>query len=70
MLRILSLGAPPKYRETVFARALGQFEAAERADEVGTRTLPALVEARLKYEETTLRWIEKSFDLMRQSYSC
>lgn len=68
-LRILSLGAPPKYRETVFARSLGQFEAAEQ-NEVGSRTLRDFVEAKLKYEDTTLRWVEKSFDLMRQSCSC
>lgn len=67
--RILSLGAPPQHRETVVARGRGQFEAAEQ-NEVGSRTLRDLVEAKLKYEDATLRWVEKSFDLMRQSCSC
>ena len=64
--RILSLGAQLKNRETVEARTREQFEAAEREYEAGTRTLPDLVEARLKYEDTTLRRIAMSFDLMRQ----
>jgi hypothetical protein len=50
------------HHETVLARARGQYEAAERANGVGSRTLPDFVETRLKYEHTTLRWIEMSLD--------
>jgi outer membrane protein TolC len=64
--RILSLGAQLRNRETVEARTREQFEAAEQEFEAGTRTLPDLVEARLKYEDSTLRRIEVTFDLMGQ----
>lgn len=64
--RILSLGVQLASRETVEARSLEQFEQAQLEYEAGTRTLPELVEARLKYEDAALRRIAISFDLMLQ----
>lgn len=64
--RVLSLGAQLASRETVEARSLEQFEQAQLEYDAGTRTLPDLVEARLKYEDAALRRIAISFDLMLQ----
>ena len=53
-------------RETVADEYLKQLQAAEVEYDLGTRTLPDLVEVRLEYEQGTLERIQAELELMQQ----
>lgn len=64
--RILSLEGQLISRREVEARSREQFEAAQFEYEMGTLTLPELVEVRLEYEASGLQRIAAKYELMRQ----
>ncbi|MGS2724034.1 TolC family protein [Porticoccus sp. GXU_MW_L64] len=64
--RSLSLQRQLKSRQTVVAQYTRQLQAAEMEYELGTRTLPDLVEVRLEYEQGNLQRIQTELELMQQ----
>ncbi|MDM3871340.1 TolC family protein [Porticoccus sp. W117] len=64
--RISSLERQLKSRETVVEQYRKQLDAAEMEYELGTRTLPDLVEVRLEYEQGNLARIQTEFELLQQ----